>query len=136
MMESAEHPILLFDGVCHLCNGTVQLILKCDRKDVFRFAPLQSAAGQALLARFGLPVEAMPSVILVEGDRVYQRSTAALRILGALGWPYKVLTVLLLVPRPIRDWGYDLIARNRYRLLGKREACMMPTAEIRARFLE
>jgi predicted DCC family thiol-disulfide oxidoreductase YuxK len=134
-MDAPSHPILLFDGVCNLCNGMIRFILKRDRKDVFRFAALQSPAGQSQLARFGLSPHGMPSVVLVEGDRYFQRSTAVLKVLAALGWPYKALSILALIPRPLRDLGYAMIARNRYRIFGKRDACMMPTPEIRARFL-
>ncbi|MDB5049452.1 MAG: putative thiol-disulfide oxidoreductase YuxK, family [Fibrobacteres bacterium] len=134
-MNAQNNPILLFDGVCNLCNGSVRFILKRDRKQAFRFAPLQSAAGQALLERLGLPRDGFRSVVLVEGDRHYQRSAAALRILRALGWPYKALYVFILIPRPLRDFGYDLIARNRYRVFGRSETCMVPTPEIRERFL-
>jgi predicted DCC family thiol-disulfide oxidoreductase YuxK len=134
-MNNPGKPILLFDGVCNLCNGFVQFLLKRDKRGALLFAPLQSASGQAYLERFGLPRAGFLSVVLVEGDRHSQRSTAGLRSLRALGWPWKAFYALILLPRPLRDLGYDLIARNRYRLFGKRDACMIPTPEIRARFL-
>jgi predicted DCC family thiol-disulfide oxidoreductase YuxK len=130
------NPIILFDGVCNLCNGSVKFILKRDKTGLFRFAPLQSQAGHAERKRLGLDTDKMPSVVLVEGDRSSIRSTAALRIAKLLGWPYQAAYALILLPRPLRDLGYDLIAANRYRVFGKREACMLPTPEIRARFLD
>jgi predicted DCC family thiol-disulfide oxidoreductase YuxK len=130
-----QNPIILFDGVCNLCNGSVKFILKRDEAGLFRFAPLQSQAGHAEQKRLGLDADAMPSVVLVEGDRSSIRSTAALRIARLLGWPYKVLYPLILLPKPLRDLGYDLIAANRYLIFGKRGACMLPTPETRARFL-
>ena len=127
--------IVLFDGVCNLCNGSVNFILKRDKTGVFRFAALQSDAGREQLKRLNLDEQSMTSVVLVEEGRHFEKSEAALRILKKLGWPCKILYPLMLLPRPIRDLGYDLIARNRYRIFGKRDACMIPTPEIRARFL-
>jgi predicted DCC family thiol-disulfide oxidoreductase YuxK len=129
------NPIILFDGVCNLCNGSVHFILKRDKAGVFRFAALQSDAGREQLQRFNLDEQSMTSIVLVEEGRHFEKSEAALRILKRLGWPFKALYALMLLPRPVRDLGYDLIARNRYRIFGKRDACMMPTPEIRARFL-
>jgi predicted DCC family thiol-disulfide oxidoreductase YuxK len=136
--NAASHPIILFDGVCNLCNGSINLILKWDAGDnggVFRFATLQSEAGKAQLEKFGLEKRSMTSIGLLEGGRYFEKSEAALRILRNLGWPFKALYPLMLLPRPLREAGYDLIARNRYRIFGRRETCMMPTPEIRARFL-
>jgi predicted DCC family thiol-disulfide oxidoreductase YuxK len=127
--------IILFDGVCNLCNSSINAILKRDKSGVFRFAALQSEAGREQQKRFNLDKQSMNSVILVEGERHYEKSAAVLRVLRGLGWPYKAFYSLMLLPRPVRDLGYDLIARNRYRIFGKRDACMMPTPEIRARFL-
>ena len=127
--------IILFDGVCNLCNGSVNFILKRDKTGVFRFAALQSDAGREQLKRLNLDEQSMTSVVLVEEGRHFEKSEAALRILKKLGWPSKALYPLMILPRPIRDLGYDLIARNRYRIFGKRDACMIPTPEIRARFL-
>jgi predicted DCC family thiol-disulfide oxidoreductase YuxK len=133
---ASGQPILLFDGVCNLCNGIIRFLLNLDKRGVLRFASLQSAAGQAYLQRFSLHPGKLPSVVLVEGDRYSQRSTAALRVMRALGWPYRALYALILVPRPMRDLVYDLIAKNRYRIFGKRETCMLPTPALKARFLE
>lgn len=134
-MRRDNRLILLFDGVCNLCNGVVKFILKRDKRAAFRFAPLQSETGRAYLGVFGLDPDALTSVILIEGDRCSQRSDAALRIALALGWPYKALYAFILVPGFLRDLAYDAVARHRYRLAGKRETCMIPTPDIRSRFL-
>ena len=129
--------VVLFDGECNLCNGAVQFTLKRDRGKRFRFASLQSAAAQRALQECGTAREALPdSIVLVEGDKVHVKSTAALRIAKGLGGLWPVLSAFLIVPTPLRDWIYDLIATRRYRWFGKREECMLPTAETRERFLE
>ncbi len=133
-META-HPIVLFDDVCNLCNGSVQLILRHDPAGRFRFASLQSPAGQELLGRLGIDPGAMDSVILVEGDRWFKESDAALRIARRLSGPWKMLWALRVIPRPLRDGLYRLVARNRYRWFGRQETCWLPTPELRERFL-
>jgi predicted DCC family thiol-disulfide oxidoreductase YuxK len=127
--------IVLFDGVCGLCSHVVQFIIRRDRKGIFQFAALQSDSGQQLLKRFGLPPDSMSSFLLVEGDRCYMKSTAALRVCLALPGLWPVLYILSIVPRPLRDGVYDWVARNRYRWFGRKDACMLPTAEQRGRFL-
>lgn len=127
--------VVLFDGVCNLCNGSVQFIIRRDPAGRFRFASLQSEAGQALLRRHGLDPEDLFSVILVEDGRVHSRSDAALRIAGGLSGGWRAAGALRVVPRPLRDLVYGLVARNRYRWFGRRDACMIPTPELRARFL-
>ncbi len=134
-MSVDKNPVLLFDGVCNLCNASVNFIIDRDRGGDFRFAALQSDAGRQLLETHRLADANIDSVVLVEGDRAYIESTAALRAARLLGFPWSLLAALLVVPRPIRDWGYKLIARNRYRLFGRSESCRMPTEELRARFL-
>ena len=135
-----EHPTILFDGVCNLCNIWVGMVIRRDPAARFRFAPLQSEAARNLLADVAAPLP--DSIVLVEpgkgdggGARVSTRSTAALRISRGLRFPWPLLYGLIVVPRPLRDWAYGLIARNRYRLFGKRETCMVPTPELRSRFL-
>ncbi len=130
-----ENPIILFDGVCNLCSGSVQFILRRDREGRFRFASLQSDAGRRLQAEHGLDPEALDSIVLIADGRTYKESDAALGIARRLGGPWKLLTVFRLVPRPLRDWAYRLIARNRYRWFGKTESCWLPTPELRGRFL-
>ena len=133
-METAN-PIVLFDGVCNLCNGSVQFILRHDPAARFRFASLQSPVGQDLQARFGMDPGRLDSVILVEGDRWYKESDAALRIARGMSGAWKALAAFRVIPRPIRDAAYRLIARNRYRWFGKQETCWLPTPELRGRFL-
>ena len=136
-MQQAPGAVLLFDGVCNLCNGTVQLILEHDAAGYFRFAPLQSAAAAALLAAHGtsLPQGDFDSVLLVEGGKVYSHSDAALRVARHLDGPLRWLWVCIVVPRPVRDAVYRLVARNRYRWFGRTETCRVPTPALRARFL-
>jgi predicted DCC family thiol-disulfide oxidoreductase YuxK len=128
-------PVLLFDGVCNLCNGAVRFVIERDPAGLFRFAPLQSERGRELLAGCALPLEGLDTMVLVEGGRCYTRSESALRIAARLsgGWP--LLGVLRLVPRPLRDRAYGYLAANRYRWFGKSESCLAPTPELRARFL-
>jgi predicted DCC family thiol-disulfide oxidoreductase YuxK len=128
-------PLVLYDGTCGLCSRSVQLILRHDRRGRFRFAALQSGAGRALLRRHGLPVDELDSVVLVEGGRAYTRSRAALRIARGMDAPWPALRALAVVPRAVADFVYDRVARNRYRLFGRTEACMLPPPEVRARFL-
>ena len=128
-------PIVLFDGVCRFCDASVNWIIDRDPAGRIRFAALQSASGQELLARFGLPLGTLDTLVLVEGQRCSTRSTAALRIAGHLGWPWRIGAGFLLMPAMLRDPLYDLLARNRYRWFGTLDACRVPSAEIRSRFL-
>lgn len=129
------HPVVLFDGVCNLCNGSVQFILKRDPQARFRFASLQSEAGRSLLVEHGLDPDALSSVVVVEDGRVWQESSAALRIARHLPGAWKLLRIFTVIPRPLRDAVYRLIARNRYRWFGKSETCWLPTPELKGRFL-
>lgn len=130
-----DHPVVLFDGVCNLCTGTVQFVIERDPEGTFRFAPLQSAVGTELLAEHGLSTDHMSSFVLLADGEVYTKSGAAIRIARRLGLPYSLLTPFLAVPKPIRDAVYDLVATHRYRIFGKRESCMVPTDDVRERFL-
>ena len=127
--------VVLFDGVCNLCNGTVDFILSRDPAGYFRFAPLQSYPARPLLAHCNLPPSFLDNIVLIEDDAGYVRSTAALRIARHLSWPWPLLYAAIAIPRPIRDVIYDWVARNRYRWFGKRESCRMPTPEQIGRFL-
>jgi len=132
-----EHQaIVLFDGVCNLCNGAVQFILRRDRAGYYRFASLQGRSGSALLAEHGLDGGYRSSMIVIENGRLYVKSDAALRICTHLGAAWPMLALLRIVPRPIRDFVYEFVANNRYRWFGKRESCMLPRPEHRARFLD
>ena len=133
---SGPHPIILFDGVCNLCNGSVQFVLNRDRAGYFKYASLQSESGQELLKKYGLPTDDYNSFVLVEGERVYTQSTAALRVARNLEGAWKILYAFIIIPEFIRDAVYSLIARNRYRIFGKRESCMLPQPEWKSRFLE
>jgi predicted DCC family thiol-disulfide oxidoreductase YuxK len=129
-------PIILFDGVCNLCNGSVDFIIRRDRCGIFRFASLQSAAGRALLQQHGLPPDTLDSVVLVDEAGVHARSTAALRIARKLGAAWPLAYAFIVVPRPLRDALYDFIAHRRYRWFGKRETCRLPSPAERDRFLD
>jgi len=129
-----EH-IILFDGVCNLCNGAVNFIIDHDREARFHFAALQSEFGKSVIKRMGLRDDVMETFVLLEGDRAFTRSTAALRIARGLGFPWSLPYALIVIPRPVRDWLYDVIARNRYQWFGRREECRVATEELRSRFL-
>ncbi len=135
-MEEQEHPVILFDGVCNFCNAGVNFILRQDRFKVFRFAALQSGAGKKILAKFQLPEKDFDSFLLLENNKLYKYSTAGLRIYGKLPWYWKWTQVFWLVPAFLRDPVYHLIARNRYKWFGKKDQCMVPSADIRDRFLK
>ena len=127
--------MLFFDGVCNLCNRTVQFVLKHDRKKRFRFAALQSAAGQRAAEAMKTGGKTADSVILLYRGRYYHKSAAALKTAHLLGGGWRFLYVLMLVPGFIRNAVYDIVARNRYKWFGKRTSCMMPTPEIAERFV-
>lgn len=127
--------IILFDGVCNFCNGSVNFIIERDRAGYFKFAPLQSEIAQKLLAENGIDKVETDSVILIEDGVAYAYSTAALRVARRLDGAWKLFYGFIIVPAFIRDFFYKLFARNRYKMFGKQDACMLPTPEIRARFL-
>lgn len=127
--------IVLFDGVCNFCNSSINFVIERDSKGYFKFAPLQSEAGEKLIAKHGIDIAETDSVILVEDGKAYTHSAAALRIARHLDGIWKLGYWMIIVPRPLRDVVYRFIARHRYRLWGKRDACMMPTPDVRARFL-
>jgi predicted DCC family thiol-disulfide oxidoreductase YuxK len=135
--DIGDHPLVLFDGVCNLCHGSVQFIIKRDPKDQFRFASLQSQGAAPFLALYKLDPSYLDSIVLIEGGRCYRDSTAALRVAKRLSrlWPL-FFYIFIIVPRPLRDLVYKWIARNRYRWFGKQEdACWIPTPELRKKFL-
>lgn len=125
--------IVLFDGVCNLCNGVVRWLIRHDPEGRLAFASLQSAAGAELAAQQGL--DGVESVVVIEGERVFVRSDAVLRLTHHLGRPWSLLGAAGVVPRPLRDLAYRGLARSRYRIFGRRGECMVPTPELRARFL-
>ncbi|RYY68976.1 MAG: thiol-disulfide oxidoreductase DCC family protein [Chitinophagaceae bacterium] len=131
----AESPLILFDGVCNLCNGAVQFVIRHDKKGQFKFASLQSESGQHLLQKHQLPQENFTSFVLIENGKTYIRSTAALRVARSLTGAVKLLYGFIIVPPFIRDAVYNFIAKHRYRWFGKKDSCMLPTPELQSRFL-
>lgn len=136
IMTPRQESIILFDGVCNLCNNSVQFILKRDKKRKFKFGSLQGEAGQALLKKFNLPQEDFHTFVLIEGDRVYTRSTAALRIARHLQRGWNLLYGLIVVPKFLRDAIYNWVSGNRYKWFGKRDSCRLPSPEEKALFLD
>ncbi|SRX56174.1 thiol-disulfide oxidoreductase DCC family protein [Aequorivita sp. CIP111184] len=132
---NAKHKIILFDGVCNLCNGAVTYIIQRDKKNIFKFAALQSEIGKQLVAKFKIDTKKVDSIIFIDGEKHYEKSTAALRISKDLSGAYPLLFGFMIVPKFIRNAVYDYIARNRYKWFGKKESCMIPTAELKERFL-
>lgn len=131
----ADFSIILFDGVCNLCNSSVNFIIDHDKKNVFRFASLQSDAGQTLLKKFNLNVKDFNSIILVENDKFYERSSAVLKIVKKFPGLWKLLYLFIIIPPPVRNFVYDIIADNRYKWFGKKESCRVPTPELKEKFL-
>jgi predicted DCC family thiol-disulfide oxidoreductase YuxK len=127
--------IVLFDGVCNLCNGTVQFIIRRDPDAKFRFASLQSNAGQEWMRHFGKDPSVLHSVLVIRNGKLYERSDAALLIAANLRGPISAMRVFRIIPRFIRDAAYNFIAGNRYNVFGKQNECMIPTSELRERFL-
>jgi predicted DCC family thiol-disulfide oxidoreductase YuxK len=127
--------IVLFDGVCNFCNGSVNFVIERDKENYFKFAPLQSDIGQELLDKYSIDKTETDSVVLIENEKAYTHSTAALKIAKRLDGVWSWLYAFIIIPKPVRDFFYKLFAKNRYKLFGKQDACMMPTPEIRARFL-
>jgi len=134
-MYKSESNIVLFDGVCNLCNKTVQFIIRHDPKSKFRFASVQSESGQLLLEQLGLPLASFDSLVYISDNKFYLKSTAVLKIFLNLGNGFQLLYVFRVIPRKLRDIFYDLIAKRRYIWFGKSETCMVPTLENQARFL-
>lgn len=134
MIEN-QNGIILFDGVCNFCNTSVNKIIRFDKKKYFRFAPIQSEPGKFLMNKFGLDPVKFDSVILVDDDKAYVFSSATLYIARKLGGIYSLAFVFILIPKFIRNTIYKWIARNRYKWWGKKETCMIPTADVRSRFI-
>jgi predicted DCC family thiol-disulfide oxidoreductase YuxK len=133
--------LVLYDGVCGLCNRVLQFLLRHDRRGVFSFASLQSVTGQTMVRRFGGNPADLTSFYVVADYREPQaralmRSDAALFVAGELGWPWKAARLVVVVPKPIRDWLYDVVARTRYRVFGRYDQCLLPRPEFRSRFVE
>jgi predicted DCC family thiol-disulfide oxidoreductase YuxK len=127
--------VVVFDGVCNLCSHTVQFILAHEKSPSLQFASVQSAAGARIMHQHGLDPKDAKTFVLVERGEAYFQSEAAIRIASHLRQPWRALGLLRIVPRPVRDWLYDAVARNRYRWLGRRDVCMVPSAAMASRFL-
>ena len=135
MVEEGKK-IILFDGVCNLCNGAIQFVLKRDKKDVFRYAALQSGIGQQMISERGIDTSITDSIILVEpGVAYYTKSEAALEIAREFGGLWPLFQIFKWMPATLRDLVYDFVARNRYSWFGKKDQCMIPTPELQAKFL-
>lgn len=134
--ESEQHKIILFDGICNLCNGSVIFVLKREKKPIFKFASIQSEAGRELLEWCGLPSGYSQAVVLIDNGKIYLGSTAALKIGQELIFPWDIMAYAgFIVPKFIRDWIYSQIAQHRYQWFGKRDICMIPTENLKVRFL-
>lgn len=136
MINLENKSIILFDGVCNLCNNSVQFIIKRDKKKRFFYASLQSDAVQSILLQFELKNSDFDSIILIDKGKVYQKSTAILKIIKHLNSAWELSYIFIIVPKFIRDFIYSIIAKNRYKWFGKREKCMIPTKELEMRFLD
>jgi predicted DCC family thiol-disulfide oxidoreductase YuxK len=132
---SDNEKLILFDGVCNLCNGFVKFIIRRDKKGKIRFAPLQSDAAKNSLHAFGHYPEKSDTVIYISGNKFFDKSSAVLNILKDLGRGWQLMFVFIILPPFIRDWFYDLVAKNRYRIFGRSDTCMIPTSEIKNRFI-
>lgn len=127
--------IVLFDGVCNLCNGAVTFLIRNDRHDRFRFAALQSEMGLELTDKYKIDTQEIDSIVLIEEDKAYVRSDAALRIARRMNGAYPLFYAFIIIPRFLRDPIYKWVANNRYRWFGKKDQCMIPTPELQAKFL-
>lgn len=130
-----DNKIILFDGVCNLCNSSVVFIIERDKKNVFKFAALQSETGSKMIQERGIDIKVIDSILLIEPRAYYFKSTAALKITRHLTGAWPLLYAFIILPASFRDWVYDIIAKNRYKWFGKKESCMIPTAELKSKFL-
>lgn len=133
---SIEKPIVFFDGVCNLCNSSVQFIIKRDKKEQFHFASLQSEYAKKCLKESLRDSDNLQSIVLKDGDKILTKSTAVLTISKSLSGLWPVLYILILIPKFIRDWVYDFIGSNRYKWFGRRDECMIPIPELKSRFID
>ena len=127
--------VVLFDGVCRLCGAWAKFLIRFDRRRVFKLATMQSDQGKRILEWHGLPTDSGESMILIEGSHMYAKSSAFIRVMARLPLPWKLASVVWLIPRVIRDWLYDRVALNRYAIFGKHQSCVLPTPDHERRFL-
>lgn len=131
-----DKSIILFDGVCNVCNGFVNFLIPRDKKDKFQYGSLQSLKVKEMLQQYHYNPDDLSTVILIEKDKLYSQSTAVLKILRQMSGAWPLMYAFIIVPKAIRDFAYQQIARNRYKLFGKKDSCMVPTPELRAKFVE
>ncbi|CDX13828.1 Thiol-disulfide oxidoreductase DCC [Mesorhizobium sp. ORS 3324] len=131
----ARQPLIVFDGVCVFCSGFVQLIVNLDRDRRFRFATAQSPLGEALFRKYGLPTGDYETNLAIIDGGAFTKLDSFVAIMAVLGWPWRAAKALLLLPRPLRDWLYDRVAKNRYALFGRKDSCEIPSAELRQRLI-
>jgi predicted DCC family thiol-disulfide oxidoreductase YuxK len=136
LLAAVSGDLIVFDGVCVLCNGFVQFIIRRDRAGRFQFMMAQSKTGAALYARMGKTSGDYETYFFIADGKVYQKFDAFLAVMERMGWPWRVFMPLKILPLPLKDWLYDRLARNRYWLFGKRDQCMVPDAGVKARFVE
>lgn len=135
MESQSTYCIILFDGVCNLCNGAINFVIIRDTANVFKFAPLQEKSGSLLLEKHAIDPQRIDSIVLIENNTVYVKSAAALRIAKKLSGPWPLLYIFIIIPAFIRDGVYDFIAKNRYKWFGKKNQCIIPTPSTKERFL-
>jgi predicted DCC family thiol-disulfide oxidoreductase YuxK len=130
--------LILFDGVCNLCNSSVLYVIKRDTNNVFLFAPLQSSVGKLITKKYNIDTNKIDSILLYKPsqDKIYQKSSAALHVAKKLTFPTRLMVLFFIVPTFFRNWVYDYVAKNRYKWYGKKDACMIPTPKLKAKFLE
>lgn len=132
-----DKQLILFDGICNLCNSSVQFVIKHDKKNHFLFAPLQGETGKQIIKLYKIDTSTIDSIILYIPEKgIFSKSTAALKISSKLGFPINLASIFLIIPVFIRNWVYDFIAKNRYKWFGKKESCMIPSAELKNKFLD
>ena len=135
MKKNSPQPLLLFDGVCNLCNSSVQYVIKHDKKQKFKFASLQSDAATEILLQHKVKNSDLNSIILIHNNELYDKSSAILRLLKIIGSFHSLAYIFIIIPKSIRDVVYDYVAKNRYKCYGKKDSCMIPTLELKNRFL-
>ncbi|UDL87135.1 DCC1-like thiol-disulfide oxidoreductase family protein [Mesorhizobium sp. PAMC28654] len=131
----ASHPLIVFDGVCVLCSGFVRMVVRLDRQDRFRFATAQSPFGEALFRQHGLRTDSYETNLVIIDGAAFMRLESLVAVMSELGWPWRAARLLLLLPRPLRNWLYERVAGNRYALFGRKDSCEIPSAELRARLI-
>ena len=134
MTMMAQNPVIFFDGVCNLCSASVQFAIEHDKKDIFKFTALQGNYAKTILPKYNVDLNKIDSIIFVENDNLYTKSTAALKIARKMSGLWPMLYIFIVIPKSIRDWFYDIIAKNRYKWWGRQESCWVPTAELKQKF--